>query len=123
MLQEAACRVSPVDKHSGWVGPGGLQVGHSIPLIDAALLWGDAALIESHPCESNASWEVVEPAWHLACLVEDLQGRPADAQSKEAFTIKKMDLEVEGAGSKVNLFIGSSDKWPAGGSAWTEQDS
>lgn len=94
MLIEAACSVSPVDKHGGRVRPGGLQVGHGIPLIDAALLWGDAALIEGHPSESNATWEVVEPAWHLACFVEDLQGRPAEAQSK-GFPIKiisKMDV-------------------------------
>lgn len=51
---------SPVDEHGGRVGPGGLQVSHSVPLIDAALLRGDAALIEGHPRESNATWEVVE---------------------------------------------------------------
>lgn len=71
---------SPVDEHGGRVGPRGLQVGHGVPLVDAALLRGDAALVEGHPREGDAPWEVVEAAGHLACLVEDLQGRPAEAQ-------------------------------------------
>lgn len=72
---------SPVHKHGGRVGPRALQVGHGVPLVDAALLRGDAALVEGHPREGDAPWEVVEAAGHLACLVEDLQGRPAEGQS------------------------------------------
>lgn len=53
---------SPVDEHGGRVGPGRLQVGHGVPLVDAALLRVDAALVEGHPGESNAPGEVVEPA-------------------------------------------------------------
>lgn len=74
---------SPVHKHGGRVGPRALQVGHGVPLVDAALLRGDAALVEGHPRESDAAWEVVEAAGHLACLVEDLQGRPVEAQSMQ----------------------------------------
>lgn len=122
LSQEA---VSPVDEHSGRVGPGGLQVGHSVPLIDAALLWGDAALVEGHPCESNAPWEVVEPAWHLACLVEDLQGRPAEARRK-GFLLQNHHQQDRGVTMRRSRetkthFISNSDKWPAGG-RWIEQD-
>lgn len=70
----------PVDEHGGRFGPGGLQVGHGVPLVDAALLRVDAALVEGHPGESDAPGEVVEPAGHLTCLVEDLQRRPAGAK-------------------------------------------
>lgn len=73
---------SLVDEHGGRIRPGALQVGHGIPLIDAALLGGDAALVERHPRESNAPWEVVEPTRHLACLMEDLQGGPAGTWCK-----------------------------------------
>lgn len=74
--------VSPVDKHGGRVRPGGLQVGHGVPLVDAALLGGDAALVEGHPGEGDAPGEVVEPAGHFARLVEDLQGGPAESAQR-----------------------------------------
>lgn len=74
---------SPVHKHGGRVGPCALQVGHGVPLVDAALLRGDAALVEGHPRESDAPWEVVESAGHLACFVEDLQGGPAEAKREK----------------------------------------
>lgn len=77
-------QVLPVDEHGRWVGPHGLQVGHSVPLVDAALLGGDTALIEAHPGEGHAPGEVVVPARHLACLMEDLQGRPEATQVEEA---------------------------------------
>lgn len=73
---------SPVDKHGGRVGSGGLQVGHGVPLVDAALLRVDAARVEGHPGEGDAPGEVVEPARHLTCLVEDLQRRPAVAKHR-----------------------------------------
>jgi len=88
MLHEA-CWVSPVGEHGGRVGPGGVQVGHGVPLIDAALLWGDAALIEGHPRESNPPLEVVEAAGHLARFVEDLQGRPAETRSNNFIITKQ----------------------------------
>lgn len=67
---------SLVDKHGGGVRPQGLQVSHGVPLVDAALLWGDAALIVTHPGEGHSPGEVVVPAGHLTHLVEDLQSRP-----------------------------------------------
>lgn len=82
-IKEAASHVSPVYEHGGRVGPDGLQVGHCVPLIDVALLRVDAALIERHPCESDAPWEVVESAWHLTRLVENLQGRPAETPDRK----------------------------------------
>lgn len=88
-------RASPVDEHGGRVGPRGLQVGHGVPLVDAALLRGDAALVEGHPREGDAPWEVVEAAGHLACLVEDLQGRPAEAQ-RPKLIFEQMDAEQQG---------------------------
>lgn len=78
--------VLPVDEHGRWVGPHGLQVGHSVPLVDAALLGGDTALIEAHPGEGHAPGEVVVPARHIACLMEDLQGRPEDTPVAEALS-------------------------------------
>lgn len=65
-----------VDKHGRWVWPCCLQVLHGVPLVDAALVWSDAALVVSHPGERHASREVVIPAWHLAYLVQHLQGWP-----------------------------------------------
>lgn len=53
---------SPVDEHGGRVGSRRLQVGHGVPLVDAALLRVDAALVEGHPGERDAPGEVVEPA-------------------------------------------------------------
>ena len=65
-----------VHKQRGGVGPCGLQVLHGIPLIDAALLRADAALIVGGPDERHSSWEVVMPPGHFAGLVKHLQGRP-----------------------------------------------
>lgn len=66
-----------VDKHGRWVWPRGLQVFHGVPLIDATLVWGDAAFIVAHPGESHASRKVVIPAWYLTHLVQHLQCRPS----------------------------------------------
>lgn len=85
IMQELSGRASLVHKHGGRVGPRALQVGHGVPLVDAALLRGDAALVEGHPRESDAPWEVVEAAGHLARLVEDLQGRPVEAGDVRGF--------------------------------------
>lgn len=49
---------------------------HGVPLIDAALLRADAALIVGGPDERYTPGEVVVPSSHFAGLVEDLQGRP-----------------------------------------------
>lgn len=94
---------SPVHKHGGRVGTCALQVSHGVPLVDAALLRGDAALVEGHPRESDAPWEVVEAAGYLACLVEDLQGRPVEARG------------VQG------LLSCNSHWWPAGGKEANEK--
>lgn len=61
----------------GWgVGPRGLQVLHGVPLVDAALLGADAALVVAGPDQGHAPREVVVPPRHFAGLVKDLQGRP-----------------------------------------------
>lgn len=65
-----------VDKHGGWVWSCGLQVLHGVPLVDAALVWSNAALIVAHPGESHSSREIVIPAWNLTCFVQNLQGWP-----------------------------------------------
>ena len=65
-----------VHKQRGGVRPCGLQVLHGIPLVDAALLGADAALIVGGPDESYTSREVVVPPGHFAGLVKHLQGRP-----------------------------------------------
>ena len=61
----------------GWgVGPRGLQVLHGVPLVDAALLGADAALVVAGPDQSHAPREVVVPSSHFTGLVKDLQGGP-----------------------------------------------
>ena len=67
---------SLVCEQGGGVGPRGLEVLHGVPLVDAALLGADAALIVGGPEQRHAPWEVVVPPRHLAGLVQDLQGRP-----------------------------------------------
>lgn len=65
-----------VNKHGGRVWPCCLQILHGVPLVDAALIWSNAALIVAHPGESHTSREVVVPAWHLTCLVQHLDSWP-----------------------------------------------
>ena len=65
-----------VHKQGRGVGPRGLQVLHGVPLVDAALIRADAALIVGGPDESHAAGEVVVSPCHFAGLVKDLQGRP-----------------------------------------------
>lgn len=67
---------SLVHKQGRGVGPRGLHVLHGVPLVDAALLGADAALVVGGPDESHAPGEVVVPPCHFAGLVKDLQGRP-----------------------------------------------
>lgn len=67
-----------VHKQRGGVGPRGLQVLHGVPLVDAALLGADAALIVGGPDESYAPREVVVPPGHFTGLVKHLQGRPGE---------------------------------------------
>lgn len=73
---EALHSHSLVREQGGGVGPRGLQVLHGVPLVDAALLGANAALVVGGPEQRHAPGEVVVPACHLAGLVEDLQGRP-----------------------------------------------
>lgn len=65
-----------VHKQGRGVGPRGLQVLHGVPLVDAALVGADAALVVGGPDESHAAGEVVVSSRHFAGLVKDLQGRP-----------------------------------------------
>lgn len=65
-----------VHKQGRGVGPRGLQVLHGVPLVDAALIRADAALIVGGPDERHAPGEVVVSSCHFAGLVKDLQGRP-----------------------------------------------
>lgn len=65
-----------VNKHGRGVGPRRLQVLHCIPLVNAALVWGDAAFIVSHPGERHASRKIIIPTWQFANLVQHLQGWP-----------------------------------------------
>lgn len=79
---------SLVCEQGGGVGPCGLEVLHGIPLVDAALLGADAALVVGGPEQRHAPWEVVVPPRHLTGLVQDLQGRPgarggAEGQGQE----------------------------------------
>lgn len=79
---------SLVDKQGRGVGPRGLQVLHGVPLVDAALLGADAALVVGGPEKSHAPGEVVVSSCHFAGLVKDLQGGPgvrrAEGQAWEA---------------------------------------
>lgn len=67
---------SLVCEQGGGVGPRGFEVLHGIPLVDAALLGADAALVVGGPEQRHAPREVVVPPRHLTGLVQDLQGRP-----------------------------------------------
>lgn len=84
-----------VHKQRGGVGPRGLQVLHGIPLIDAALLRADAALIVGGPDERHSSWEVVMPPGHFAGLVKHLQGRPGRQEGERN---SGWDLSTGGGG-------------------------
>lgn len=65
----------------GWgVGSRGLQILHGIPLIDAALLGADAALIVGGPDERHPTREVVVPPCHFTGLVKHLEGRPGGGE-------------------------------------------
>lgn len=65
-----------VDKHDGWVRSCGLQVFHGVPLVDAALIWSDAAIIVAYPGKGHSSREVVKSSGHLTNFVQHLQGWP-----------------------------------------------
>lgn len=65
-----------VHKQGRGVGSRGLQVLHGVPLVDAALIRADAAVIVGGPDECHATGEVVVSSCHFAGLVKDLQGRP-----------------------------------------------
>lgn len=67
---------SRVDIQGRGVGPRRLQVLHGVPLVDAALLRADAALVVGGPDEGHAPREVVVPSCQFTGLVKDLQGRP-----------------------------------------------
>lgn len=72
-LDEGKFRNSLVSEHGGRIGPHGLQVLHGVPLVDAALLGGDAALIVARPGERNSTGKVVISPRHLARFVQHLQ--------------------------------------------------
>lgn len=61
-----------VDEEGWRVGAGGLQVLHRVPLVDAALVGADAALVVRGPDQGHPTWEVVVPPSHLTGFVQDL---------------------------------------------------
>lgn len=71
-----------VHKQRWGVRPRGFQVLHGVPLINAALLGADAALIVGGPDERHAPREVVVPSSHFAGLVKHLQGGPGGGEGR-----------------------------------------
>lgn len=78
MLQRRrrACLHSQVSEEDWGVGAVRLHVLHGVPLVDADLVGGDAALVVADPGQEQGARVVVVAAGNLAGFVQRLQGRP-----------------------------------------------